>query len=173
MTTYSMVADLLLGTIPPPTTPIAAKYVQDATDEVDSKLGLRYVTPIVVDGSDPANRVTPLILKRIANFLASGRFILAQTSPQEQTTLNAYGADLVKTATKALDELENGTIVLPGGTFLNSSDMGISGPVISNLDVESNVESFYTMTQLPPWWPPLPQQPIFPAGAVSRIPYTW
>lgn len=167
---YSTIEDLLLGDIPLP--PNAAKYVNDASDEIDSKLGLRYVTPIVVS-DDVANRSTKLLLKRIANFLASGRLILALASPQEVQFQNAYARDLVNSATAALDAISSGDVPLPGATYLDTTDLGTSGPIINNLDAASNVESFYDfVTQDPLTYVP-PGAVLWPAGTTRRTPYTW
>lgn len=167
---YSTPEDLLLGDIPLP--PNAAKYVNDASDEIDSKLGLRYVTPIVVTG-DVAYRPTKLLLKRIANFLASGRLILALSISQEMQFQNAYARELVNGATAALDAIANGDITLPGAQFLEVADLGTSGPIINNLDAASNVESFYEfVTQDPLTYVP-PGALIWPAGTTRRTPYTW
>ena len=145
--TYSEAADLLLGDVPPP--PDAGKWVQDATDEIDSKLGLRYVTPIVVDETVPGNRVTTLLLKRIANWLASGRLVCSKAASTSQQEINAYGASLIAQAEAALDQLVSGDVVLPGAAFLDVDDVGKSGPVINNLDDASLVESFYTAVTTP------------------------
>lgn len=147
MATYSQVGDMLLGDIPSPKD--AEKWVQDATDEIDSKLGLRYVTPIVVDETVAANRITTLLLKRISNYLASGRLVCAKAASGSQQEVHQYGMSLLREALLALDALASGEMTLPGATFLDSDDVGQSGPIINNLDAESNVESFYNMVQTP------------------------
>lgn len=167
---YSTVGDLLLGDMPAP--PNAEQYVQDAADEIDSKLGLRYTTPIVVDDS-PANRVTNLLLKRISTHLASGRLILAQAVSGENQYVHAYGQKLIKEATDALDQLSSGDLVLPGAEYLNTDDVVVSGPVINNLDAESNVESFYGFVQQDPLTYVPPGTVLWPAGTTRNSPYTW
>lgn len=157
--TYSEVADLLLGDIPTPSD--AGKWIQDATDEVDSKLGFRYVTPIVVDESVPGNRTTPLLLKRIANWLASGRLIVAKAASSSQQEVNAYGLSLIAQATAALDQIASGDLVLPGAAFLSVDDTGQSGPIISNLDSVSMVESFYAYATTPTL-----NDPLFDRGVI-------
>lgn len=171
--TYSEVTDLIVGTdMPLPSSPTPDKFIQDACDEIDGKLGMRYTTPIVVDETNPAVRATALILRRICNYLASGMIILAQSTASEQQQLHAYGADLVKQARTVLEDLANGRIILPGATTLNADDQGRSGPLINNLDAQSNVESFYGMVTNPPTIP-WNTAPVFPAGTPIRIPYTW
>lgn len=164
MATYSEVDDLLLGELSAPSNVKTGKYVQDATDEIDSKLGFIYVTPIVIDPNGEF-RASYLLLKRIANYLASGRLVLANAASREEQFLNAYGSSLVKEATAALDALASGTMPLPGAIFLNSEDKGTSGPIINNLDQQSNVESFYAFAT-----DPNPQH-FFPAPFQGGIIY--
>lgn len=163
MATYSEVKDLLLGEIAAPDNSMQQKYVQDASDEVDSKLGFIYVTPIVIDPNGEF-RASALLLKRIANYLATGRLILANAASREEQFLNAYGADLVKQATVALDALVSGTMPLPGATLNNPDDKGVSGPIINNLDAQSNVESFYAFATDP--WPSNYYPDPYPAGII-------
>lgn len=166
---YSEAADMLLGEIPPPTSAVADKYVNDAADEIDSKLGLRYVTPISID-AEPKNRASKLLLKRLNNWLASGRYVMAQSVTSELQQVHAYGAQLVRDATKALDAIVSGEYSLQGAQFLDTDDIGKSGPVIFNLDAESGVESFYGLTQRDPMTWPVDR--VFPSGQI-RNPYNW
>lgn len=170
MATYSAAADLLLGDVDVPPA-MSGKYVQDAADEIDSKLAFRYVTPIIVTDT-PATRSTLLLLKRINNWLASGRLILARGTTGQVQDLHAYGAKLIADAEAALAEIASGDFVLPGATLLNPDDAGTSGPIINNLDAESNVESFYGFVQKDPatWLPGTTV--VYPAGS-RRFPYTW
>jgi hypothetical protein len=171
-TTYSEVSDLLVGTdLPLPPSP--EKFVQDAADEIDSVLGMRYQTPIAPSDPTGVNRPTVLLIKRISNWLASGRIIMAQASGSELQQVHAYGKNLVDQATVVLQKIENGEIVLPGVATLDPEDLGRSGPIINNLDDGSNVESFYGMVSSPPFVP-YTYPPIFPFGAQSpQGPYTW
>lgn len=161
MGTYSEVADLILGDIPEPKD--AIRWVQDATDEIDSKLGMRFVTPIVIDETVVAYRATILLLKRINNWLASGRLIVSKAASGEMQQLNAYGAYLLTQGEAALNELVKGDLPLPGLTPLESDDVGASGPIIGNVDAQSNVESFYTFVTTPR---PFGSDPMIDRGIV-------
>lgn len=163
MATYSEVGDLLLGDLPNPRD--AEKWVQDATDEINSKLGLRYVVPIVVDQTVPANLVTVLLLKRINNHLASGRLLCAKAASASQQEVNQYGMSLLREAISALNSLVAGEMTLPGATFIDAEDVGQSGPIISNLDAQSNVEAFYGMVTTPASYPGQSWPVIYPAGS--------
>lgn len=147
MATYSEVADLILGDIPEPKD--AIRWVQDATDEIDSKLGIRYVTPIIIDDTVPAYRATSLLLKRVNNWLASGRLIVAKAASGSENQMNAYGVYLLTQAEMTLNQMTGGEMPLPGLTPIDTTDVGASGPQISNLDAQSNVESFYTFVTTP------------------------
>jgi len=146
--TYSEVDDLLLGELQAPEQKICQKYVQDAADEIDSKLGFIYVTPITVDPNGEF-RATALLLKRINNFLATGRLILANAASREDQYLNAYGKSLIVEATEAINAFLTGTMPLPGAIPVNPDATGATGPIINNLDAQSNVESFYAFATDP------------------------
>lgn len=173
MSTYSEVQDLLLGELAQPENEKCLKYVQDAADEIDSKLGFIYVTPIVIDPNGEF-RASALLLKRISNWLASGRLILANAASREEQYLNAYGKSLIVDATAALNELTAGTTPLPGATPLNPADTQVTGPIINNLDAQSNVESFYAFATDPypsQYYPEAyPPGTIFPGSQSGR---TW
>jgi hypothetical protein len=145
MAAYSAPGDLLLGGIPLPSYLDSEKIVQDAADEIDSKIGYVYTTPIDVSATSDLTRPAKLLLKRINNFLATGRLILQVASPEEDRNLHAYGWSLVKEATAALDAIASGEITLEGAPLEEgaASTPASSVPLISNLDSESNVEAFY------------------------------
>lgn len=142
---YCEVKDLLIGDIPTGGGLDPVKYVNDAADEIDSKIGFVYVTPIT-----SIVRPVVLLLKRINAHLASGRMILAATISAEGDQLNAYGQSLVADSMLAIEAIASGEILLPGATI--NTDVippidplaPVSGPLlISNLDTVSRVESFY------------------------------
>lgn len=142
---YCTVEDLLIGDIPTGGALDPAKYVADAADEMDSKIGFRYVTPVT-----STVRPVILLLKRINAHLASGRMILAATISAEGEQLNAYGQSLVADAMLAIEAIASGEMPLPN-VQINTDviepvdpDAEVIGPVlISNLDHESHVEAFY------------------------------
>jgi len=162
-TTYSLVADMLVGTVPAPSEEVGQMYVEDAANEIDIALGLRYVTPIVVDESIPANLITVKWLQRINNFIATARWLMAAQAGAEAEQVNAYAAQLLKEAQAALLKVTNGDIVLPGAPFIDATDVGIQGPLIGQQDIASNVDSFYTFVQRAPYLYPDPN-PVMPAG---------
>jgi hypothetical protein len=148
---YSEVSDMLTGNIPVGGT-MPQKYVNDAADEIDSVIGGIYVTPINMDptpsdtppGTGTVQRSSRLLLKRISNFLASGRYMLATAAGGEDDQLHAYAKYLVDTALAALMRIATGEVVLEGATKSDpEGEEGLPGPLISNVDPESNVEAFY------------------------------
>lgn len=140
---YSSKDDLLLGNIPLPVSADPERYVDDASDEVDSIIGFRYATPVDMTEPGPVARPARLLLKRVANFLASGRLLLAVAAGSEDRQLHAYGNSLVQQALYCLKEIAEGEIILPGA--LPSTDVSPiqTGPLIYNKDVSSNVDDFY------------------------------
>lgn len=111
MTAYSEVGDLLLGDLIVGTGTNQQKFIDDAAEEMDSKIGWRYDTPIVVTGLPRHQR---LLLKGINNKLASGRLILSLDAAGEGSTLHAYGYYLIKEAMNELMVIANGELDLVG-----------------------------------------------------------
>lgn len=147
MPNYSEVTDLLVGDIPLPKGLKPQKYVDDATAEIDSIIGFVYQTPIDLSEDSTVARPVRLLIKRLANNLASGRLILAMSTGGQRMELHAYGASLVSEATLVLQQIAAGDLLLPGvppvdATPGDPSDQ-FTGPQIANVDPESNVESFY------------------------------
>ncbi len=146
---YSTVDDLLLGNIPLGATFSREKFVDDAADEIDSRIGKRYVTPIDVSDSSLVARHSRLLLKRINNFLATGRLILAIASPGEDDSLHAYGLHLVQEAQAALTQIETGIVDIVDAPENPDLDGVPSGPTIANADAESAVDAFYNRVMVP------------------------
>lgn len=106
---YSAVGDLLTGDMLISSRIDKQKFVDDAADEIDAKLGWIYETPIEM-ASLPRHQA--LLLKQINNKFASGRLILTLDIAGEQTTLHAYGLRLIREATDELLLIANGTLDL-------------------------------------------------------------
>lgn len=143
MPAYCTTADLLIGDIRPSEALDPQKYVNDAADEIDSKIGFVYETPIPVDAASATPRPVILLLKRINAHLASGRMILAATIATEDRQLNAYGASLVADSELAIQQIASGDIILDGVTPGAGSIPSSAKPLISNGDTESAVDAFY------------------------------
>jgi hypothetical protein len=164
VTAYCATTDLLLGQIPLPSYLDAQKVVQDAADEIDSKLGSLFVTPFNVSETDDdaLTRPSRLLLKRINTHLATGRLILAVANPEENRNLHAYGYYLVKEAEEALDCIVKGDVTLDGAEALESNVPLTTVPLIANVDSESSVEAFYDRIASPSYF-------YFPPG--NTYPY--
>lgn len=162
---YCEQADLQIANIPLPSD--AQKYVMSTAEEIDSKLGMRYVTPIVVTET-PANRPTRLLLKNINSWLGAGRLLLASGAPGEDDQLHQYAIYLVREAQAALASIMDGTVPLPGATPINTDSPPVTGPVISNLDDASGVESFGAVFGNPASTVITRQRSVLPGW-----PYTW
>lgn len=143
--TYSVVGDLLTGNIPTGGTVDPAKFVADAADEIDSHIGHIYQTPVDVSETSATSRPARLLLKRISNWLASGRLMMAAAAGSQKTEVHAYANKLVNDATDALNAIANGDVPLAGAVRLadNPESESFTGPQIFNQDDESLVEAFY------------------------------
>jgi hypothetical protein len=144
---YSEETDLLTGNIPTPAYLSPQKYINDAADEIDSKLGFIYKTPVdlATDAEHPVPRPVRLLLKRLNNFLATGRLLMAVDAGGERTQVHAYGKQLVDDALLTLNMIAEGKLELTDTPKLDGTDgeLKVTAPLISNLDAESNVEAFY------------------------------
>lgn len=151
---YCEVEDLLIGDMPVGASTPRQKYIDDATDEIDSAIGVRYITPLNLTESDPETewenpipRHIRLHIKRIASHLASGRLILAISAGGEDYQLQAYGRSLVEQALGALKEIVSGMLDLEGAVENPSNvDSRPRGPVGQFADSESLVDRFYQFT---------------------------
>lgn len=154
---YCIEEDLLLNSVQLSSSLSRVKYVTDASDEIDSYLGWRYVTPVDVTETSPVPRPIRLTLKRLNIHLATGRLIMAAAMSAEEDSLHAYGKSLVDGAVRTLVEMATGDI-LPGVPQEEGTDRKLSGgPLISVPDQPgSPVEEFYnrfTRTPYPPYVP--------------------
>jgi hypothetical protein len=130
--------------------------VDDAADEINSKIGWLYQVPVDLNAPDVKEPVK-LLLKRINNFLASGRLIMMLTQSQEDTRLHAYGYSLVVDAQTALAQIVSGEIPLglPAPEGQSEDQTAVTAPLIYNQDAESAVEAFYDRLANPTYaYPP-------------------
>lgn len=167
MASYCDTGDLLLGNVPVPAS--AARYVQDAADEIDSVLGSQYVTPIILDENIPAQRSGFLLLKRINAHLASGRLIMALDAAGEDDQLHQYAEYLLRQALEALRQIQDGSIIIPGAEPINPEVNRATGPIASFADDYSPVEEYGTV--FGNHAAQALEQPIPYYG--PRSPYTW
>lgn len=157
MTAYSAPADMIIGNIPT-TTPIQMQYLNLAADEMDSVLGMQYVTPINVAEDSPVKRHSRLLLKNISIWLSSGRLMLATSANGEDDQLHAYAKYLVENATAMLMKIASGEIKLDGAEHNEDEENpdASNQALIYNVDPESNVEAFYDRIYMAP--------PAYPVG---------
>lgn len=159
---YCEVSDLLIGDIPTSVSLDPQKYVNDAADEIDSKIGFIYKTPIDITGASAAPRPVVLLLKRLNSHLASGRLIMAATILIEDKQLNAYGKNLVADAELSLTAIATRQFLLPGvdpPTGITApSGVPATAPLLANVDKESSVEAFYDRIAMNP------KRPVYPPG---------
>ena len=151
---YCEAENLMIGDIVV-TGPEKTLYINDAADEMDSYLGTRYVTPIVLDSSNdatnPPQRAARLALKRINAQLASGRIITSKATGGEDTDVHAYGLMLISNALAAIEAIRSGEVILPGGEVLPGvvtpgSGTSATAPLVANGDPYSQVDAFYAFT---------------------------
>lgn len=161
---YCSPTDLMIGNIPLPQYMDANQLINDAADEIDSKIGWRYETPLDNSETGPLSRPARLMLKRINAALATGRIILAVASPEEKNNLHSYGWSLIREANGAINVIADGTVVLEGATLNPVVVEPVAAPLIDNLDAESQVEAFYDRIANPDYsygfiYPRLPGNP--------------
>jgi hypothetical protein len=148
---YCSINDVSIGNIPLPTYIDKQNFVDDASDEIDSKIGFLYTTPIDIadSGTNPVVRPARLLLKRIATSLATGRLILALDAAGEDQKLHSYGWSLVREATAALNKIADGEIPLEGATLVDPAANTAKTVLLYNEDAESSVEAFYNRISNP------------------------
>ena len=170
-TSYCEEDDLLLGQIstrlPPTIAP--ADFIENATNEINAKLGFTYAVPFVEPTDGGAEPQLPLhqwnLLRDIAAKLASGRIILAATAANQESTIHAYGFYLVKDAEVSLMAIANGDVKFkwprvnsegePLDPAPNPQDTDPMAyiPGASNRDAVSPVETFENNYMTPAGWP--------------------
>lgn len=153
MVAYCGTEDLLNGNIPFASYTDPEKYIQDAADEIDSRIGFLYSTPVDLTRTELI-RPARLLLKRINAWLATGRLLMAVDAGGEDNRLHAYAARLVRDATLALDSIVSGGTILEGALTVAGATVEVQLPIhVFNLDQESNVEAFYNRVMNPNYRP--------------------
>lgn len=150
---YCEVIDLMIGDIRPSDALDPQKYVNDAADEIDSKIGFVYETPIPITGGSSAPRPVVLLLKRLNAHLATGRMILAATIASEDEQLNAYGKRLVEDCELTIAMIADGKLILDGVTPGEMARPPRPVPLLLNGDDESAVDAFYDRVVNPNYRP--------------------
>lgn len=157
---YSAAEDLLIGDLELHSALDPQKFVQDAADEMDSHLGVRFLVPIDTGNTSTVEPHAILALKRINNHLATGRLILAVAVGGEDDSLHAYGAYLVREALAALAAMIADPEAYLPGAEVRADLPATTGPTIKHQDSESAVSRFYDeymgvgTSMLPaPWLP--------------------
>lgn len=148
---YSTTQDLLTGDLRLPDYISAQKFVDDAADEIDSRIGFMYATPVNIPNLLAVPRLRPvaLLLKRLNTFLASGRLIMATDVSGEKGRVHNYGLTLVRDANLALDNIVAGKVPLNIPPADPDSPFASTGPSQYNKDPESNVDAFYDRIAAP------------------------
>lgn len=143
---YSEESDLLIGDLPLGSAYPPAKFIESACDEVDSYLGRMFDVPIDTSNSE----VVRLTLKRITNWLASGRLIMSVATAGQDSELHAYGWSLVKQAMDEIQMIMSGDLDLPGLDIIDTRTIESgTGPTVTNKDDVSRVDDFYDDFEVP------------------------
>jgi phage gp36-like protein len=135
--TYSQVTDLLTGDLTIGGGVNKDRYVQDATDEINSRIGFMYLLPLT---PTPATHIL-LTLKRCANLIATGRMILALGVGGEDGSQHSYGESLLHEGQMLLSAIECGQISLGCDKIAVQGDG--NAPTILQTDSLSSVDAFY------------------------------
>ncbi|AUV60623.1 head-tail adaptor [Gordonia phage SteveFrench] len=116
---------------------------ETASNEVDSRLGLRYVTPFQVSPNDPSQRATAYWLQNVTSMIAAARLMLSISAPGSQDNANSYGQYLLQNAGRLIDDVVSAKVDLTGVPEVAANDSVIQGPTILNEDAFSQVDVFY------------------------------
>lgn len=146
---YSEPESLLFGDIPIGSGLNTATFIEDAADEIDAALGWTYQTPFDITPSGAMAEPAKILIKRISNYLASGRAILAVDAGGEDTALHAYGLRLVNEGLGWLQQIATGQVPLINAPVLPGQEPETTGPVIVNYDEASAVDAFYNRVMKP------------------------
>lgn len=133
---YSVEADLLLGDLLLPAGYDKERWVDLASDEMDSRLGFIYTIPLT-----ETTATEDLLLRDINNKIASGRLILAQAIGGEDSSEHAYGRALLEDGLASLKAIVMGDVDL-SAPRLDGSTYEADAPETVNHDEESLMLGF-------------------------------
>lgn len=152
---YSSPEDVLLGTdMALPGDDTVERFIIDAAKEIDSRLGFKYKTPLrftrIVNGSvtyvddDDPSTYTPsyLLVSRLSNFIASGRYILAATMPEENASIHQYGNKLLRDAEAILSQITSNRADLEIEELPTDQAQTPYGLMVANREAKSYVKQF-------------------------------
>lgn len=134
----------------------AQRFVDDAADEIDSVVGVRYTTPLNISiltsppgtGSFVLTRPSALIIKRVSRMLSTGRLLMGVHAASEEDGIHEYGKALVNEALAWLVQIRNGEVQLDGAEPVLDANVA-AGPVTVNYDATSGVDAFYDRVMKP------------------------
>ena len=154
---YCTADDLLVAPdlqLPAGTT--AEDWIDRAAEEIDSRIGVRYVLPLeTVSAGGLAT------LKRLNAQLASGRMLMALNSADDD--VHAYGKSLVDEALADIKSVVAGVIPL-GATQVTTSPQNLGGPAVQNQDAYSATAAFEAFAFPDPLNPTAPVAPWRPGA---------
>lgn len=152
---YSDPEDVMYGTgMARPADDTLERFVRDAAMEIDSRLGFKYKTPLifthVVNGSvafvDPEDKATwtpsYILITRLSNLLASGRYILATTAPEEDNALHQYGVKLLRDAEAILSQITSNRTELEIEELVTETADSPYGLLVKNRESQSYIQAF-------------------------------
>jgi hypothetical protein len=156
---YSAKEDLLVGTDINWNDADKQVFLVDAANEIDSRLGFMYGTPLRFTKLDesgvtvplPDNETSPskLLIQQVSNRLASGHLLMARAAASEDVVLNSYAVRLLRDAEMSICQILAGKPPLDAD--ISDPDDGSNGrvPIVTNADSESYVSAYMHFNQHP------------------------
>lgn len=141
--TYCAESDITLGDMQPPRTVSIQQWIQNSADHMNSYIGQMYVLPLELDPLRPDHMADILLLRRINVWLTTGQIFMQSNAGSEDSNFHVYGKWMYDEAQKELARITAGRTVLESAEPLNPVDNQPNGPIITNRDAVSFVDSFY------------------------------
>jgi len=141
---YMTSSEVSFGDMPLPSWVDLEGVVQQAANDMDAVIGLRYKLPLRLNPEDPNHRPILLMLNKINRYLVIGRVVIDAAIGHEDNSLQAYGNYHIRQAEAALKQIGDGKVEIPGAELLPSLiDDRRTGPMIFNKESRSLVDAFY------------------------------